>query len=246
MKLKEKVQALIDSGVPPIYFHLDAVQLFGNKQRLYRTLLVVNSLELGTLTYGQYRFVARRTKQGDHLVARHLEKLCRAMPQLLVQHPDALCFTVPVYARLLRDGALAKLLMETFALFPQATPEKVCIELSADILYEDMADAKERIRELRELGVKIAICEVGDEFCPVFRLAEIAFDYAFLDAFSTESLLREDADRVAGSMVHFLHFLNVKVVAPELVSEDHVASAYAVGCDGYSSEVVDREEVTLP
>ena len=246
MKLNEKVQALVDSGVAPIYFHLDTVHFFAGGPSIYRSLLVVNSLELGTLTYGQYRFVARRTKQGDHLVARHLTKLARAMPQLLADHPDALCFTVPVYARLLRDGALAKLLVETFTLFPNASPDKLCIELSADILYEDMADAKERIRELRELGVKVAICEVGDEFCPVFRLAEIAFDYAFLDSFSTASLVREDAERVAGSMVHFLHYLNVKVIAPELSTEDQIAGAKAVECDGYSSEVIGREEVTLP
>ena len=46
------------------------------------------------------------------------------------------------------------------------------------------------------MGVRIAICEVGDEFCPVFRLAELPFDYAFVDDYATNSLDREDCERV--------------------------------------------------
>ena len=210
--------------------------------------MVINSLDLGTLTYRQYRFVARRTKQGNHMVERHLQKLVRLIPSLVEANPKLTCVTVPVYARLLKAGILAKMLCDTFALYPEVPAAKICSELSADILFENVADAKERIDELRALGVKIAICEVGDEFCPVFRLAELAFDYAFLDDFATATLDRSDAERVAGSLVKYLKYLNVKVIAPSLKSEDKINGAKNVGCDGYtlSSDIplTGGEEVT--
>jgi EAL domain-containing protein (putative c-di-GMP-specific phosphodiesterase class I) len=97
-----------------------------------------------------------------------------------------------------------------------------------------MEEAAARIAELRSLGVKVAISEVGDEYCPVFRLTTLAFDYAFLDRYATDSLLGDGAERIAGSLVGFLHYLKVKVVAPLLETEEQCAAAEAVGCDGYT------------
>jgi EAL domain-containing protein (putative c-di-GMP-specific phosphodiesterase class I) len=97
-----------------------------------------------------------------------------------------------------------------------------------------MDESRARIEELRNMGVKVAICEVGDEFCPVFRLASLPFDYAFIDEYSTKTLDRDDAERVAGSLVKFLHYLGAQVVAPSLWNDDMIAGAKAVECDGYS------------
>ncbi len=255
MKIKDKVNEVIESGIAPIHLEYDRIDFFSDIEAeraaaiangvdtdessvdqhggIIRSFMVINSLDLGTLTYKQYRFVARRTKQGDHMVKRHIEKLFREYPELELRMPKAECFTIPVYARLLKDGTLASMLFDGFTLFPDVPAEKICIELSADILYEDIEESKKRIDELRELGVKIAICEVGDEFCPVFRLAEIKFDYAFADEFATSTLDSEDAERVAGSLVKFLHFLNVKVVAPDLDSEAKIKGAIETGFDGF-------------
>jgi EAL domain-containing protein (putative c-di-GMP-specific phosphodiesterase class I) len=208
--------------------------------------MVINSLDVGTLGYRQYRFVARRTKQGNHMVKRHIEKLIRLIPRILEKHPEIECFTIPVYARLLKEGELAGLLFDAFSLYPEVSPSSVCIELSADILYEDIADAKVKMKELRELGVKLAIAEVGDEFCPVFRLAELPFDYAFADEFTTASLDREDCERVGGSLVKFLHYLNAKVIAPELDSQEKIDGAKSVSFDGYTTSAFLPMDALLP
>jgi len=249
MKTSDMVKATVESGITPIVLDFDKVVFFEEERPVCRTLLRINSLELGTLTYSQYRFVARRTKQGNHLVRRHLEKLFRIIPQLM-EKGVANVFTVPVYARLLAGGELAAMLIDAFSLFPEVTPSSICIELSADVLYEDLAAAREGMEQLRGLGVKIAICEVGDEFCPVFRLAELPFDYAFIDSFATASLSREDSERVAGSLVQYLHYLKAKVIAPSLKKQAEIDEAARVGLDGYTvevdpfeQEVADGEEV---
>ena len=158
------------------------------------------------------------------------------MPTFLEQNPDVSLVTVPVYARLLADSELANMLVDLSALYPEIPLSKICIELSADILYEELSAASEKIKELRALGVKVAICEVGDQFCPVFRLSEIKFDYAFMDSYSTASLDGDSADRIAGSLVKYLHYLDARVIAPGLDTEAKIKGARAVGADGYSED----------
>ena len=229
------VKETIESGITPIVLEFSKINFFESEEKLARSFLTINSLDLGVLTYEQYRFVARRTKQGNHLVERHLQKLFRIIALQLDERPDVSCYTIPAYARLLKDGELAAMIVEAMAMYPEVSPDKVCIELSADILYEDLEMARSGINQLRELGLKIALCEVGDEFCPVFRLSELPFDYAFMDKYSTASLDRDDCERVAGSLVGYLHHLNVKVIAPGLDSEEKIAGAKQIGCDGYTS-----------
>lgn len=236
MKLKDRVKEVIDSGIMPIAFDFEEVNFFSEEGgAVIRSFMVVNSLDLGTLTYRQYRFVARRTKQGDRLVERHIKRLFQRIPAIFKENPKIECFTIPTYARLLKNGVLARMLFDAFSLYPEISPEMICIELSADILYENIEEARQGIAELREIGVKIAISEVGDEFCPVFRLSEFEFDYAFLDEFATATLDHDERDRVARSLVRFLHFLDVKIIAPCLDSQEKIDGAKLVGCDGYTT-----------
>ena len=235
------VKETVESGITPITLGFSNVQFFNTDERVVRTALIVNSLDLGVLEYAQYRFVARRTKVGNQLVRRHLEKLFRRIPELLSEHPEIKCFTVPVYARLLSESELAAMLVDMISLYPEVPPSKICIELSADLLYEDLAAAAEKIDELCALGVSVAISEVGDQFCPVFRLSEIKFDYAFMDAYSTAYLGGAEQDRVAGSLVKYLHYLDVKVIAPGLESEAAIKGAAEVGADGYTTDKINGD-----
>ena len=235
------VKEIVESGIKPITVDFSEVCFFESDKKILRSFLTVNSLELGVLGYGQYRFVARRTKVGNHLVERHLQKLFRIMPSLIESRPEIECFTVPVYARLLSESTLASMLVDMISLYPEVPTGKICVELSADILYEDLEAAAEKINELRQLGVKVAICEVGDMFCPVFRLAEIKFDYAFMDSYSTASLDKEERERIAGSLVRYLHYLDVPVIAPGLDSEEKIKGAKTVGADGYTTDAIEGE-----
>ena len=235
------VKETVESGIAPITLDFSEIKFFESNSKIIRTFITVNSLDLGVLTYRQYRFVARRTKIGSQLVKRHLEKLFRLIPDILSEHPEIDCFTVPVYAKLLADNELEEMLREVVEQYPDVPLAKICIELSADILYEDLKAASQMINDLRPLGVKIAICEVGDEFCPIFRLSELNFDYAFLDVYVTDSLDGNDAARIAGSIVNFLHHLSVKVVAPYLDSEEKIEGAKSVSVDGYTTEVAPED-----
>ena len=244
------VQETIDSGIIPIVIELNDVVFFESSERLSRTFLTINSLDLGVLTYKQYQYVARRTKQANQLTERHVTKLMRIIPTLVSERPEISCYIVPVYARLLKNDELIDSLVRARSLYPDAYPRRICIELSSDILYEDLEEMKENIRKLRSLGFKIAISEVGDEFCPIFRLAEIDFDYAFLDEYAMSRLQKdEEGERVVAGLVSYIKSLGAGVFAPDICDDDMVSTLRRIGCDGCIGSMADRpddEEASAP
>ena len=239
MKSKITVQQMVNdtvkSGVKPITFDYRDVTFYQKDVHLARTFVVINSLELGALTFGEYRFVARRTPQGEQLLKRHFERVIRLIPRLLERDPRVEYFVIPAIPKLVMNGLLINILYGAFALYPETLPSTVCVEISADILFEDIELVKLRLNELRELGVKIAVSEVGDEFCPAFKLSELTFDLLLLDKFTTERLTRPDAPRILGGMIAYLHSFGVPVIAPDLDTEEQIDAAKALECDGYSS-----------
>lgn len=237
------VQETVQSGIIPIVIELNDVVFFESSERLSRTFLNINSLDLGVLTYKQYRFVARRTKQANQLAERHLTKLMRIIPTLVEERPEISCYIVPIYSRLLKNDELVDILVRALSLYPDAHAGRICLELSSDILYEDLGETRASIEKLRSLGFKIAISEVGDEFCPIFRLAEIDFDYVFLDDFAIQRLMTDEAgERVVGGLVSYIKSLGARVFAPDICYDATASALRRVGCDGCVGSMVDRPE----
>ena len=231
---KRMVRETLESGITPLTFDYQNVVFFGKETGILRTTMVLHSPDVGTLTYREYRYVARRTRPGLHMVKRHVEKLLRLIPKVTEQYPNIECFTVPVFPRMIRDGELIRILYDAFAMSPAVHPSQVCIEVSADILYEDTETVKARLEEIRELGVKVAINEVGDEYCPFFKLSSLPFDMIFLDGYATDILDSSEAEQVMGGLVQYLKSFGVPVIAPELETDTQLATAKLLECSGYS------------
>ena len=235
MKLNQKVTEMVESGIEPISLQYERVHFFDDGPSIVRSFLGINSLDIGALDYPQYRFVVARCKQSEQMVGCHVTKLLRAIHYKLTnQEGSVLCYTIPVYARTLRDGMLSRILFEEFAKFPDVPPSMVCVEISADILYEDMEWVEKEMRELGNLGVKIAMSEVGDEFCPIFRLASLPFDYVLLDPFATRVALSDRAENSAEWLIEYLHDRNARVIAPGLDTAAKIDAVRELDCDGYT------------
>ena len=238
------VQQTVESGIIPIVIELNDVIFFESSERLSRTFLTINSLDLGVIGYPQYRFVAHRTKQAYQLTERHLTKLMRIIPTLVVERPEISCYVVPVYARLLKSGELVDILLKALTLYPEAYAGRVCIELSCDVLFEDLEEVKAAMDQIRSMGFKTAISEIGDTFCPVFRVAELPIDYVFLDPSVITRLTADDAgERVVGSFISYLKELGTLVFAPDAYDEATTAALRRAGCDGCVGSIVSGEDV---
>lgn len=241
MIIKKAVEQVINSGVKPIVLDLQRVLNFSGDVEAIRTSLVINSLELGVLTANQYRYVARRTDQGSKLVERNLEKLFFFYDDIKKEFRTAKFFTISVYARALLDGVLFQTFSEFFRRYPNVEADKICIEISADILFEDIKTYKKEIDNLRQLGVKVAVCEVAQEFCPLLRLNEINYDAVFLDGYFTSNLEDESRENEINGVMCIINNRPSKVYG-SCVAQESIPLLEKIGADGYTLETDDALE----
>ncbi len=249
MSINDMVQKTVESGISPLELTFEKVSFYDSKKVILRSILTVNSLELGKLTPTQYRVVAGRGKQGGALLGRQVQKVFEAYPALVERFGEIDCITIPILSRTLMEGFAASIIFEEFERNATVPPDQICFELSSDLLFEGMESVKERFDELRDLKTKLAICELGDEFCPIFRLRELApFDLAFADPYSFAG--RDAEDESVKGLPEYIHMLGARVIAPG-VSEEDFPRLRAAGYDGCSlaEDVIDlnapKEEVTV-
>ena len=233
MVVKKAVEQVINSGVNPIVLDAQRVLNFSNGVEGLRTSLVIKSLELGVLTANEYRFIARRTEQGSKLVERNLEKLFYFYNDFKKEFKTAKFFTVSVYARSLLNGVLFEMVDGFLKRCSIVSPDSICLEISADILFEDINEYKKEIKKLKQLGVKIALCEVASEFCPILRLNEIDYDFVFIDEYFLKSLKEDKNENQINAVINIVNSRPTKIYGSCIESED-VSYVEKYGFDGYT------------
>ncbi len=228
MGIKEAAAAALAGGVTPLRLVGDRIERFDTQKTVLRSYLLIESLDMGVLSPNEYRYVARRSKKGEALFVRLLEKICEEWDTFVTPGVECVSFSVP--PRMLLDGRAGDILFSLLPKYPGVSASRLCAEISADIVYEDMELAKKRLAELQALGCRTAVFEVGDEYCPLFRLTGVPFTYAIADKFALAEM-GEDG-RVAGSLLHFFHSAGSLVLAPDLPDEASAAAARELGFDG--------------
>jgi EAL domain-containing protein (putative c-di-GMP-specific phosphodiesterase class I) len=244
MIIKKAVEQVIDSGVKPIKLDLQKVSNFDGELEGIRTSLEINSLTLGVLTANEYRYVARRTDQGSKLVERNIEKLFFFYDDLVREFKGAKFFTVSVYARALKGEVLYQTLCGFFDKYPSVDATKICLEFSADILFENLKEYNEELNKIKQLGVKVALCEVGQQFCPLLRLNEIEYDFVFLDEYFIEAIKDREKEYQVNVVMNIVNARYCKAYCSS-VTADLIDLLGSVGVDGYTlssdAELEDKE-----
>lgn len=231
MKTDDRVLNVIESGIAPFSLTFAETVRFDGRPKILRSSLCVNSLALGVLTFAQYRYVIGRYKRGGELFRKHTEMLFR----WLSDAPRNIgAVTLPAVSSTLLSGAASKILFEAFAKFPKVSSESIMLEVSADILFEDKETVRASLEEISSLGVKVAIFEAGNEYCPLMRLAEIGAKCIFVDPYVIKDLISNE--EAAGGLPAMLHSGGAKVFAPFLKGEAEIAAAKNAGYDGYLAE----------
>ena len=233
MTIKKAVEQTLDSGIKPIVLDAQRVKNYADEIEGVRTSLIVKSLALGTLTANEYRFVARRTAQANGLVERNVEKLFCFYQTLKKEHEGANFFTVSVYARTLLGGELKRALLAQLAKYPNVDATKIALEMSADILFENMEEFGKELAEIKDLGFKIALCEVGSEFCPLLRLNEIPYDIVFLDGYVPNSIEQDGREQEMQAVMNIITTRPVKIYG-SCVSQEQIPLLEKLGADGYT------------
>ncbi len=111
-------------------------------------------------------------------------------------------------------------------------PELLCFELTESALMEDPTRARETLRQLHGLGVKLSVDDYGTGYSSLayiknLALDELKIDRAFVSGMDTD---RQSA-AIIRSTIELGHSLGMTVVAEGVETEMELSALTAFGCD---------------
>lgn len=110
--------------------------------------------------------------------------------------------------------------------------DRLCLEITEDMLIEDTAAAARTMRSLGELGVRMAIDDFGTGYSSFAYLAELPVACVKIDrGFIAPLATQEPARKVVASIIGLAHGLGMSVVAEGVETAEQLHFLRDAGCD---------------
>lgn len=110
-------------------------------------------------------------------------------------------------------------------------PDQIVLEAVERNRYRSLDEAAEQIAQLRELGVRIAVDDVGDGFAGLSVLTRFLPDVVKISGTVVERLPSAEGDAVIGALVGLAHDTGAWVVAENIENERQVEALIEAGVD---------------
>jgi EAL domain-containing protein (putative c-di-GMP-specific phosphodiesterase class I) len=110
-------------------------------------------------------------------------------------------------------------------------PSLLTLEITEATVLLDVTAAAERIRELKQLGVSIAIDDFGSGYAYRSDLQQMPLDFLKVDRSSLAASDDEDyRSWLLEAILHFARDLSLRVIAKGIETEEQLATIQAMGC----------------
>lgn len=153
--------------------------------------------------------------------------LCRWRSDL--QLPGEFSVAVNVSATELADRRLVRLTQE--ALRRHALPDgALCLEVTETAFIDDLRTAAALMRELRALGIRLALDDCGSGAATVDTLSQLPFDMVKIDQCYVSSMASADSLAFITELVDLADELGLEVVAEGIETREQVDALRSLGC----------------
>src|SRR5690606_9668449 len=111
-------------------------------------------------------------------------------------------------------------------------PTKSQLEGTERMTMEDTNGLSQHLRQLRTLGVRVAIDDVGTGYSSLSYLQKLPIDRLKIDRSFINALTQQHEDQViAALIINMGHLLNLRVIAEGVETAEQEARLRAMGCD---------------
>jgi diguanylate cyclase (GGDEF)-like protein len=147
---------------------------------------------------------------------------------------------INVSARNVQDPSFVKLVRLCLA-EAGVRPDRIEIEITEHMLLSDVARASLVLRQLREMGVTIAVDDFGTGYSSLTVLRNMPIDRIKLDHTYVTELSRNLGDEhIVRAMVQLSHDLGLSIIAEGVEDEATLQLLAELGCDAAQGFVVAR------
>lgn len=128
-------------------------------------------------------------------------------------------------------------------------PTRLELEITEGILLQDTEATLETLKDIKKLGVRIAMDDFGTGYSSLSYLRRFPFDKIKVDrSFVSELGFGEDADAIVRAAINLAHSLGMRANAEGVETPEQAEKLLALGCEeaqGYMySRPVPREEIS--
>jgi len=156
-------------------------------------------------------------------------------------------FSINICEHDLKEGYLPSFLEELLKRY-SINPNRVVVEVLENISAHGSEEALDQLKEIKRLGVKIALDDFGSEKSNFYRLQELNVDYIKIDgSFIKNITSNQNCYQISKTITQMAKGLNAKTIAEFVCNEDIQHTVLELGIDysqGYFfGKPMDKDEI---
>jgi diguanylate cyclase (GGDEF)-like protein/PAS domain S-box-containing protein len=110
-------------------------------------------------------------------------------------------------------------------------PTSLQLEITEEIIMESEEIARQRLEELRELGVGVQMDDFGTGYSSLHKLASLPINTLKVDRLFVRQIGRENADKVVKTIVRLAHDIQMQTVGEGIEEAHQLSGLEAMACD---------------
>lgn len=161
-----------------------------------------------------------------------LRQACRQAMRWAASHPDGplVKVSVNVSPRQLRDGTFVDAVAETLA--SSGLPaSSLILEITEGVFIRDMEIVLERLANLKDMGVRLALDDFGAGFSSLGYLSRMPIDILKLDRAFVAQLGSTNERGLLAGVVALARSLDLTTIAEGVETEEQARELQAAGCE---------------
>jgi diguanylate cyclase (GGDEF)-like protein/PAS domain S-box-containing protein len=185
-------------------------------------LLRWNSPELGWISPGKFIPLAEETGLIIPLTEWVLNSACQQTKAWHDKGFSNIRLSVNLSSRDLKRKDLAKLIRDTLVK-TQLPPESLELELTENIVFQDMETARVLLDEIKQLGVRLAVDDFGTGYSTLSQLAHFPFDTLKIDQrFAPHTTSSSNDAAIVKGIITIARNLGLSIVAEGVESNEEL------------------------
>lgn len=159
-----------------------------------------------------------------------IEQTCAQFSSFVADKGTPLRISVNVSARQLQESDFVERIADILS-HSMIDPRQVIFEITETVLLSDHSGAKEKMEQLRELGVRFAIDDFGTGYSSLSRLRQLPLDVIKIDKSFVQELGTGVGDKaIVQAILSLGEVLGLQTIAEGVETHAQLAELRAMGC----------------
>ena len=112
-------------------------------------------------------------------------------------------------------------------------PEKLEIEITEGILIENVNQVIQKLKQLKQLGIRVSIDDFGTGYSSLAYLRQLPLDKLKIDRAFVKGIPDNDEGAIAGSIIMLSDLLNLEVIAEGVETIEQIEFLKENGCNQF-------------